>query len=282
MEDSTTIKQKRSAIVISASSDIGTAMCYRWKSEGWNVFGTYLTKSQAVAKLEDLGVCPVHCDLLDSQSVENACVKLRDLCPQWDVIVMATGTQMPVGPFMTCDFNQWDDSIKVNFTNQLRIVHEMLPTRNLKNRMGPCVLFFSGGGTNNAVLNYSAYTISKIALIKMCELLDAEIPDTRFAIIGPGWVKTKIHESTLKAGQRAGNNYALTVNKLDSNECTPIEQVLDCCDWIVNTRHEVISGRNFSVVFDMWGTKELEKKLLENNDMYKLRRFGNNWFVRKK
>ena len=34
-------KQNRSAIIIAASSDIGTAMCHRWLASGWDIYGTY-------------------------------------------------------------------------------------------------------------------------------------------------------------------------------------------------------------------------------------------------
>jgi len=136
-------------------------------------------------------------------------------------------------------------------------------------------------GIRNATVNYSAYTISKVALIKMCELLDAEIQDSRFTIVGPGWVKTKIHESTIKAGIKAGDNLNRTIDKFDRDEFTPLQDVLDCCDWLIQSPRELISGRNFSVVFDMWGTDELSDKLVEEPDMYKLRRHGNNWLIRR-
>ena len=139
-------------------------------------------------------------------------------------------------------------------------------------------MFFAGGGTNNSVVHYSSYTVSKIGLIKMCDLLDAEIPDTRFAIVGPGWVKTKIHKPTLKAGPKlAGSNYQNTVGKLSGNECTPMEKIVDCCDWVVNTPCKAVRGRNFSVVFDQWGTKKMEQALEQDPNMYKLRRFKNDW-----
>ena len=162
----------------------------------------------------------------------------------------------------------------------MRLIHELLPARYVNSTPEPIVLLFAGGGTNDAPTNYSAYIISKIAQIKMCELLDAEMPDTRFAIVGPGWVKTKIHESTLSAGARAGANYQRTIDKLASNECTSMEQVLDCCDWLVEAPRNLISGRNFSVMFDKWGTEELDKMLAQNPDMYKLRRYGNEWLVK--
>jgi len=102
----------------------------------------------------------------------------------------------------------------------------------------------------------------------------------RFVIVGPGWVKTKIHGSTLKAGVQAGANYQRTLEKLAGNEWMPMERVLDCCDWLVNAPRESISGRNFSVVSDRWGTEELERRLAQEPNMYKLRRYGNEWLVK--
>jgi NAD(P)-dependent dehydrogenase (short-subunit alcohol dehydrogenase family) len=273
-------KKYRTAIIISASSDIGTAIAKRWLDRGWQVLGTYRTESGATNQMRNDGIKLIHCDLSDSCSVSRASFDLRNSCPKWDVLVVCPGTQDPVGSFAECNFKDWEESIRINFINQLMIIHELLPTKNSDTSLGPCVLLFAGGGTNNAPVNYSAYIVSKIALIKMCELLDAEILDTRFVIVGPGWVKTKIHDSTLRVGARAGANYKRTKEKLAGNGCTPMGQVLDCCDWLVDAPREVIGGRNFSVVFDKWGSKDLEEKLTDEYNMYKLRRFGNDWTVK--
>lgn len=272
-------KENRSAIIISASSDIGSAISRRWQARGWSITGTYRTKTQTANELLKLGIKLIRCDLSNSASIHHICSKLRKFCPQWDVLVMCPGVQDPIGSFVECNFEEWEKSVKINFTNQMRVAHELLSARRINAVLEPCVLFFAGGGTNSAPINYSAYTVSKIALIKMCELLDAELPDVRFVIVGPGWVKTKIHESTLKAGEKAGANYQRTIDKLAGDECTPMEKVLDCCDWLVESRRELISGRNFSVVFDKCGTEDLEKMLLQYSDMYKLRRYGNEWKV---
>lgn len=276
------IKKGRSAIIISASSDIGTAMSRRWLARGWNVLGTYRTMPKGIGELERAGIKLFKCDLLDKESIIDACKKLNENCSKWDVLVLCPGTQDPIGPFIECKFDEWEASIKVNLTSQLRIVHTLLPYRNIGQNIGPCVIFFAGGGTNDAPLNYSAYILSKIGLIKMAELLDAEIKDTRFVIVGPGWVKTKIHESTLRAGNKAGSNYQRTIERLAGNELTPMEKVIDCCDWIIESPRNIVSGRNFSVMFDMWGTPELIKKLTEEPNMYKLRRYGNDFMVKRR
>ena len=271
----------RSVIVLSASSDIGSAACRRWLAHGWQVCGTYRTRARAVEELERLGAALAPCDLSIIGSIREACDRLQRLCPAWDALIVCPGTQEPIGCFRDTDFDEWDASIQVNFTSQLRLVHALLPSRRRGGEREPLVLFFAGGGTNNAVVNYSAYTVSKIALIKMCELLDAEIPDTRFAIVGPGWVKGKIHEATLRAGARAGANYQRTLEKLAGNECTPMARVLDCCEWVMDAPRAVVSGRNFAVAHDEWGTPELEQALRSDPDLYKLRRDGNARLVKR-
>jgi len=265
------------AVIVSISSDIGYALAKRWRQRGMEVCGTYRTPSALVDDLEGCGVKTFHCDMANASSVRNACASLRLASSQWDYLVLCPGALGPVGTFSDDDFARWEESLEVNFTRQIQIVHELLPSRNKKGKRPAVVLFFAGGGINNATVNYSAYTVSKIALIKMCELLDAEVPDTNFVILGPGWVKTKIHQATLDAGKKAGANYQKTVTKLAGDECTPMEKILDCCDWIIKADRKIVSGRNFSVVFDKWGSLPLIKKLAEDPNMYKLRRHGNDW-----
>ena len=42
----------RSAIIVSASSDIGAALAARWLKDGWQIYGTYRTRSADVNKLK--------------------------------------------------------------------------------------------------------------------------------------------------------------------------------------------------------------------------------------
>jgi len=235
----------KNVIIIGASSDIGTALSQGWQERGWNVYGTYRTKPR-----EGL----VHCDLADGASVQSVWVDFY--YTRWDTLVMCPGALEPIAPFSECRFAEWQESVTVNFMNQMRIVHLLLPNR----RKDATVLFFAGSGTNSAPLNYSAYTVSKIALIKMTELLAVEIPDTKFVVLGPGWVKTKIHRETPP----------------EDVVWTPMERVVDFCDWAIEAPREIVSGRNFSIQ-DKWGSQSLEEELAMDNDMYKLRRCRNDY-----
>jgi len=270
-------KDARKAIVISASSDIGLALSNRWLGRGWTVAGTSRTESLGVQALRDAGALLVDCDLSRRSSVEAACETLCVKAAGWDVLVLCPGTQEPVGPFEQCDFDAWEDSLRVNFAAQLRVVHHLLPARSRASAAGPCVLFFAGGGTNSATVNYSAYTVSKIALIKMCELLDAEIRDARFVTVGPGWVRTKIHQATLAARARAGATYEETLQRLGDGRFTSMQDVVASCEWVIEAPRDVVGGRNFSTVNDAFGSPDLDAALRLDANMYKLRRSGNDW-----
>ena len=268
---------RTTAIVVSASSDIGFAACERWAARGWVVAGTYRTRSDLVERMEQMGVRVIHCDLAMKSSILQACDQLRSGSSPWDILMICPATMKPISPFLQCDFDDWERSVSVNFTQQMRIAHSLLPARRENGEQMPIVILWAGPGTNNAPPNYSAEIVSKIAQIKMCELLDAEVPDIRTVIVGPGWVKTKIHDETLSAGKMAGTNYDTTVRKMSSDECTPMDQVIDFLDWAIDQPKEVIGGRNFSIVNDTWGTKALNHKLGQTPDMFKLRRFLTDW-----
>lgn len=262
-------------LILSISSDLGIALANTWVDTGIAVAGTYRTESPELAALRARGVTLVYCDFLDRASVEKAMVELRALVVDWDVLVVAPGVLSPIGPFIECAFDDWEASITANLMAPLRMVHGLLPNRRRGSKLGPLILFFAGSGTNNAPPNFSAYTLAKIASMKMVELLDAEVPESRFAILGPGWVKTKIHAPVLAAGLRAGAVFDRTKQLFESDTGVTTSRVVACCEWLIGAPRAAISGRNFSLVHDAWERPELLDLLASDPDRYKLRREGN-------
>lgn len=251
-----------------------------WIQGGHSVSGTYRTASPSTAILETAGVTLVHCDLDDTTSINRACDQLASAASAWDALVVCPGTLEPLGDFESSDFDSWATSINRNFVAQMRCVRALLPSRDRENPLGACLILWAGGGTNGAPTGVSAYSVSKIATIKMAELLDAELPDLRVTAVGPGWVRTKIHDEMLKAGPRAGDGYHATVARLERRDAslwTSLAAVIACCDWILSADRTIVGGRNFSVVHDAWSSDALCRALATDRDMYKLRRHNNDW-----
>jgi short-subunit dehydrogenase len=259
-------------LIISLSSDIGYYLAQKWRIEH-DLAGTYRTFKDSLQNLNDNAVELFHCDLGDTNSITQCSKLLSAKCP-WDCLIICPATMEPIDNFENCNFTEWAKSIETNFTSQMQILHYLLPFRNQD--ITSSVILFAGGGTNSATPKFSAYTTSKIAQIKMCELLDAEINNCKFTIIGPGWVKTKIHEETLAAKNKAEDAYKRTVDTYASEQWTPMQDIAECCEWIMKTPKNVVGGRNFSIVHDSWGTKDLESALANDPHLYTLRRHGNN------
>jgi len=259
-------------VILSISSDIGLALARRRMAAGESVRGSIRTPTSATRRLAAEGARLVPADFSDAVSVDLAC---RELGPDgWDELVVAPGSLDPIGPFAEVSFAEWERSLEINLTRQAQAVHALLPTR----RSNALVLFFAGGGTQSAPPRFSAYTLAKIALIKLTELLQAEFDDARFCILGPGWVNTKIHVETLRAGERAGHALAATQDRLARGDFVPMDDVLDCIDWVRSQDREVIGGRNFSVQHDPWRQPAFAAWLRGHPDLAKLRRAGNDAF----
>lgn len=255
-------------LIVSISSDIGFALAKRWIEGGYRVIGTS-RKPVPEAKFPT-----VQCDLASRDSKTKVVEELlaNSTGGKWDVLVLAAGSQEPIGKFRETEFSDWAMSLNVNLISQLELLHLLMP----HSKKGSRVIMFAGGGTNGPVDYYSAYTLAKIASIKACELLASEEPELGFTILGPGWVRTKIHEQTLKAGPNAArSNYQRTIDMLAGDNMVSMEQVLDWVDWIIEQPIEVVSGRNFSAAHDPMGNQHLLRALTQDEDLFKLRRFGN-------
>jgi short-subunit dehydrogenase len=263
------------SVILSISSDIGFEIAKSWIGKK-KIIGTYLTESKKTQFLKSKGVKLFKVDFGKKENVDNFCKKISK--KELKNIISAVGSQNPIGRLNRVNLDDWTNSIFVNAINQIRCIIKLI--KNKKKQIK--IVLFAGGGTNNATKNYSAYTLSKIMLIKFTELIDFELKNVCCSIIGPGWVKTKIHQATLNNKINAEQNYTRTRDQLKSFNCVPIFKVVECVNWVLKQKKSVISGRNISLVYDDWGSKKLAKLLSKDKNIYKLRRFGNEVLVRRK
>ena len=269
-----TEKSAPTVFILGLSSDIGRELGKRYLADGFQVYGTYRRRAALDEFSGRAGL--FRCDVTAAASVRSLAEACRAADLRWNIFIGAVGTEEPIGPFFDSDFDVWEQSVKTNSLGLLRVLHALHPLR-APGRESACVLF-AGAGTNNAAVNYSAYCVSKILLIKMCELLAAENAELNPVIIGPGMVRTKIHEQTLRAAERSGVNYQKVVTFLASDDPgVSHDDIYACVNWCIGAGREVAGGRNFSLVHDAWrrGGDALKRVLPGDENMYKLRRYGN-------
>jgi NADP-dependent 3-hydroxy acid dehydrogenase YdfG len=267
---------KKTVVMVGISSDIGRALAEYYFLDGYAIAGTYRHKNTVNDLWGKPNIYLFQCDLRNTNSMKRIIEQYNHICEPWDIFISCVGSMEPIGNFFACDFDAWEKSVIVNSIAQLRFLHGMYPYRSKGNFSH--VVFFADGRTEGTFTNYSAYCVSKILLIKMCELLDDENKDLNVFIIGPGWVRTKIHKQTLDNALSAGQNYNRTVEFLQTEfPGTSTRDIYNCINWCIEQGREIVGGRNFSVVHDYWGQNRLQlaKQLRNDQNKFKLRRFRN-------
>ena len=266
---------QRNLIVLGINADIGSQVAERYANAGFSVLGTYRVENKNCERLQEhADIKLFRCDISDKESIITFSEYVSETAFYWSNFFSSIGTTRPIKRFFQCNVEEWTNSILLNFTNQLMTLHALYPYRNQE--VMASVNFMAGGGTNSAMVPYSAYCASKIALIKMCELLDSEQENMKFQILGPGLVKTKIHNETLTAGNDAEGNLNRIARFMSSEDSgSTHEDIFQCLRWLDEAPKAAVGGRNFSLVHDPWGQSSLIKQLKYDDNKFKLRRYGN-------
>lgn len=267
---------KPTVFILSVSSDIGMILAKKYLKDNFRVIGTYRTFSDRLLPLQKEKLCTlIAFDTTDSASLKNLREKLKKLKINWETFISCVGEPRPLTPFFKTDFDSWIASVSLNSTLQLRVLHTLYPLRSKKKICN--VVFFAAGGINKAVIDFSAYTIGKIMLVKMCEYLDAEEESLNIFTVGPGWTKTKTHTLILNDPDVSKEKKSATLEFLKKERGTDIGYIYDCIRSLSKMGKEIASGRNFSIVYDPLDAKNrkrLAESLKKDRNMYKLRRYG--------
>ena len=258
----------KKTLIISGSSDIGDSIIKKLKNT--KIVSTYNLsepkKNKKNIVFERLNINNL--DEIDEYSKK----KINN---NWTNLIILPATQLPIGLADEVNPREWLTSINLNFTNQIYLLLKLLKKRSKSGFKR--VILWSGTGSNNAPKYYSAYTVSKIALTKITELFDAELKDCIFSVIGPGWVKTKIHNETLKNKKKARDNYHTTKLHFKKNIFNSMESVVKCLLTLMKLPKEAVGGRNFSVQYDKWADTKFSDFLISDQNIYKLRRDFNSF-----
>jgi len=263
-------------IIFGINSDIGSnvARFFLKKKQKVKMVGTFRKKEPSIILENKNYLEYIQCDFIKSKDLNKLRKFLKRKKFNWDIIFSSIGTTEPIGRFFDLKFKDWKRSININMISQLEAIHKIYPMRNKKKNCN--IIFLAGGGTNNPFRYYSSYTVSKIGLIKMCELLDDEYKNLNVFILGPGLTRTKGHLETIKAGKAAKSNFFKIKKFLASKrQGTEFKTIYECINWGINSGKKVVGGRNFSIVHDNWKSKKIIQKLKRDKNMFKLRRCGN-------
>ena len=251
-------------------STVGSFISTQLEKSGWAVIGTS-RRSPISEPAETFPV--VRCDLGSPIAILEASIAITEVIDSWDLLLFCSGTMKPIGPLVSQSSDEWLECLQINALGPLELLRRLWPVRNGSTISN--VGFFGGGGTNGPFTNYSAYCLSKLMLIKACELLDDEEPSGNFFVIGPGYFRSPIHDETVAAGVDAGLNLERTLSLL-TGDGTDLAEIYRSLLWCLDHGRDVVGGRNLSTVHDDWSRSpdSLHAALRSDPQAFKLRRRG--------
>lgn len=220
--------------ILGISGGIGFALATRFQAQGHEVSGTLRDARKWIAGDQVILPHLVNCDFADRASIADAAMAL----PQWDVLIVASGTMVPVRDFWSANSDEWEMTTQINAMGPLRLLRMIYPKR----LPDAAVCFLAGPNPLSHAPKFSAYHASKALLHDAMKGLDAETKDVRFFMIAPGIVNTKIH-------RQSDDHRGVYDGKL---ECTPPQDIFDCLNWCLSKSKKTIGGQIVHVVHDHW------------------------------
>jgi 3-oxoacyl-[acyl-carrier protein] reductase len=114
---------------------------------------------------------------------------------------------------------------------------------------------FPGGGATAPLPRFTAYGVSKGALVRLTETLAEEVREYNIQInaIAPGAVDTKLQDQVLAAGAKAGDLYHRMRRLRETGEgATPRDLAAELAVFLCSDDSCGLTGKLISAPFDGW------------------------------
>lgn len=277
----------RVALVTGGSQGIGKGIVCRLLQEGARV--AFCARNiddlyAAAAELARIGphLLAVPADVTDDAQVQKLVAATLERFGRIDILVNNASIYGPIGPAWENDPVRWQEAVMVNLVGPFLLCRAVVPT--MIQAGGGKIINLSGGGAANPFPRYSAYAVSKAALVRFTETLAVELAEHNIQVnaVAPGMVATRLHQQTLVAGDRAGKEFLRkTQGELARGGVDPsIPAALVA--FLASKRADWITGKFIHAVWDGWGDFEDHMDQIVKTDVYTLRRIvpadrGMNW-----
>jgi NAD(P)-dependent dehydrogenase (short-subunit alcohol dehydrogenase family) len=207
-------------------------------------------------------------DVSDRGAVERMVAQVeRELGPV-GLLVNNAAVPGPVAPFVATDPDDWWRAIEINLRGPVYCSRAVLPPM-LERGHGRIVNVSSGAGFA-AWPMVSSYVVSKAALYRLTETLDAETRErgVRMFAISPGGVRTKMFEYGLTCGEPSVEQPFRDM--IDAGLDIPPERAAQMVMYLASGEADALSGRCLDVDDDL---PDMVARLaeIEQQDLYAMR-----------
>ena len=277
------------AIITGGGRGIGEATALAFAREGARVVlvaRTVPELEQVAAKVKDLGgeAQIVPADVSSRQAVASMVRTAVDSFGQVDILLNAAGVYGPIGRVWEVDAEEWAQAMEVNLLGTFFTCQAALPHM-VRRRQG-CIINFSGGGATSPLPRFTAYGVSKTAVVRLTETLAEEVKgfNIRVNAIAPGMVDTRLQDAVLAAGERAGELLPRVRRLRETGDGgAPRELAAELAVFLSSEASGSLTGKLIAAPYDGWESWDDERIgelmavpwfTLRRMDHFTLRPFG--------
>ena len=270
--------QDRVALITGGGRGIGRAIALAYAREGARLALAARTASEldeTAAQAQELGAetCVVTADVTQPGQVEEMARQAEARFSRIDILVNNAGIIGPIGALEDNDVDSWLRTIQVNLVGTFLCCRAVIPVMRRQGRGK--IINLSGSGATSAPHHMSAYGSSKVAVIRLTEILSLELADCDIQInaLGPGSIHTRMWEEIRDSARAVGDTELYQFGQqVTSGGGASIERAADLAVWLGGESSGKLSGRLVHAVMDDYPSLPERIPEIMASDAYTLRR----------
>jgi len=218
------------------------------------------------------------CDISDEVAVRKIFSEIsKKFNKKIDVLINNAGVQYPIGLFVDNELSVWKDNIKINLFGTINCIKSILPEM-IGKKYGK-IINLSGGGSTSPRPNFSAYGVSKTAIVRFTETLAEELKKMNIDVnaVAPGAINTSMIKEIIDSEKKAGKEYEEAVIRQKNGGNNP-RHVAELITFLSSSLSDGITGKLISAIWDPWRDSEFQNLLKNDINVSTLRRIDNKYF----
>ena len=270
--------QDQVALITGGGRGIGRAIALAYAREGANLVLAARTASEleeTAGAAQQLGAqtCIVTADVTQADQVEEMVRQAEARFSAIDVLVNNAGTIGPIGALEDNDVASWIRTIQVNLIGTYLCCRSVIPA--MERQGHGKIINLSGSGATSAPHHMSAYGSSKVAVIRLTEILSLELANRNIQVnaLGPGSIHTRMWEEIRDSAQAVGDAELYSFGQqVTSGGGASVERAADLAVWLAGENSGKLSGRLIHAVMDDFADLPDRIPDIMASDAYTLRR----------
>lgn len=277
------IKKKINVTILGPTSKIGSTLAKKYLEDGNNINLFYRNNKNKIFLNNNFNIKKninqiqfVKYDFLNNKKLELSIKKNKKIFNQTNILILTIAELGEIKNFFKQSIKKFSNTFYVNFFFYVFFFKTLNKILNNKKKM--LIILFSGGGSTSFRENLSAYSLTKVCLVKLTEIMSHEIKNKRirFNIISPGIINSSMIKKILKQKSNVSKDEIKKIKKNLTLTKTNINKVYKTINFLYSKKGEKISGKLISSTWDdITNLKKRDLKIIMNSDKYTLRRKEN-------